>query len=57
MSSRLAVLSGWIPDVMIVAGIGAIAYGAAQVYAPAGWIVGGGFAFGFGLVAARRGGD
>lgn len=40
----------------MLAGIGVIAYGAAQVYAPAGWIVAGGFAFGFGWLAARRGG-
>lgn len=45
------------PDALMVAGVAAISYGAAQVYVPAGWIVGGGFAFAFGLLAARRGED
>jgi hypothetical protein len=42
------------PDGLMLAGMGAISYGAAQVYSPAGWIVAGGFALGFGWLAARR---
>lgn len=44
-----------VPDALMLAGVAAISYGAAQVYAPVGWIVAGGFAFAFGLLAARRG--
>lgn len=48
-------IRGLAPDALMLAGVAAISYGAALVYAPAGWIVGGGFAFAFGLLAARRG--
>lgn len=50
-------LIGLVPDALMLAGIGAISYGVAKIYPPAGWIVVGGFAFGFGLLAARRGGS
>lgn len=50
-------LRGLAPDALMLAGIAAISYGAAMIYAPFGWIVAGGFAFGFGLLAARREGS
>jgi hypothetical protein len=43
-----------VPDGLMLAGIGCMSYGAGQIYTPAGWIVAGGFAFAFGLLAARR---
>lgn len=46
-----------VPDLLMFLGICLISYGAAQIYAPAGWISAGGFAFAFGFMAARRGGD
>lgn len=49
------IIRGLAPDALMLAGATAISYGAALVYAPAGWLVGGGFAFAFGVLAARRG--
>jgi 8-oxo-dGTP pyrophosphatase MutT (NUDIX family) len=43
-----------VPDTLMLAGIGCMSYGAGLIYIPAGWIVAGGFAFAFGLLAARR---
>ena len=54
--SILESVGGLLPDALMLVGMAGIAYGATQIYAPAGWIVGGGFAFGFGLLLARRGG-
>lgn len=48
-------IRGLAPDALMLAGVAAISYGVAQVFPPAGWIVSGGFAFAFGLMAARRG--
>lgn len=53
----LAAAAGLMPDALMLAGIGAIAYGARLIYMPAGWIVAGAFALGFGFLLARRGGD
>lgn len=55
MMQLTRIVRGSVPDALMLAGMVAISYGAAQIYAPAGWIVGGGFAFAFGLLAARRG--
>ena len=59
MSSRpsMKALVGLIPDALMLAGVGSVSYGAAQIYSPAGWIVAGAFAFGFGWLAARRDGS
>lgn len=35
---------GYRPDALMLAGAGAVAYGAWLIYSPAGWIIGGGFA-------------
>jgi hypothetical protein len=57
MKSTLKALHESVPDVLMVAGIGALTYGASLIYVPAGWIVAGGFAFAFGLMIARRSGN
>lgn len=49
------VAASWLPDALLVGGAAAISAGAWQVYAPAGWIVGGVFALAGGLLLARRG--
>ncbi len=46
-----------LPDALMLSGIGCLAYGAWRIYAPAGWIVAGVFAFAFGLLLARRAGE
>ena len=50
-----ALAAGWLPDVLMLSGAGTIAYGAALIYAPAGLLVGGGFLFAAGVLAARKG--
>lgn len=55
MKEARQIMRSLAPDALMLAGIAAISYGAAQVYAPAGWIVGGGFALTLGVLAARRG--
>ena len=45
-----------VPDALMLVGMVAISCGASMIYPPAGLIVGGGFAFGFGWLLARRGG-
>lgn len=47
------VAAGWFPDVLMTGGAGAIAYGAAMVYLPAGFIVGGVIAAVGGVILAR----
>jgi hypothetical protein len=41
------------PDALMLAGAGAVSYGAGLVYAPAGWIVAGLFALVGGVILAR----
>ena len=55
MKEARQIMRSLAPDALMLGGVAAVSYGAALVYAPAGWIVGGGFAFAFGLLAARRG--
>lgn len=50
------VAAGLLPDALMLVGIAAISHGAWRVFAPAGWIVAGAFALGFGLLMARRAG-
>lgn len=57
LKKPLAVAAGLLPDALMLVGIGAISYGARLIYMPAGWIVAGGFALGFGFLLARRGGS
>lgn len=51
-----AVAVAWRPDALMASGAGAIAYGAGQVYQPAGWIVGGVLLLTAGVLAARKAG-
>jgi hypothetical protein len=43
-----------VPDLLMVGGVACLTYGAAAIYVPAGWLVAGGFTFGFGFLSARR---
>lgn len=45
--------AGWLPDALMVGGAVSIAWGAGQVYAPAGAIVAGLFALAAGIVLSR----
>ena len=45
----------WMPDMLMLAGAGAVAYGAGLIYTPAGFIVGGLLAAGTGWLLARSG--
>lgn len=47
--------AGWLPDALMVAGAGGIAYGAWLMYQPAGFIVAGAFLLTAGVLAARKG--
>lgn len=38
------IAANWLPDVLMLAGAGAVSVGAGMIYVPAGWIVGGLFA-------------
>lgn len=46
-------VEGWLPDLLMVCGAGAVAYGAGLVYPPAGFIVGGLFLLAAGWLTAR----
>jgi len=48
-----ALAAGWVPDAVMLAGAGAISYGAGLIYVPAGWIVGGVFLLTVGWMAAK----
>lgn len=48
-------LKGWVPDVLMLAGVIGISFGAWLVYPPAGFIVGGAFLLAGGVLSARRG--
>lgn len=50
-----AQVAEWAPDAGMVAGAGAISYGAGLIYVPAGWIVGGAFLLAVGWMAAKGG--
>lgn len=50
-----ALAADWLPDTLMVTGTGAVSYGAALIYAPAGFIVGGLLLLAGGVLAARRG--
>lgn len=43
-----------VPDVLALAGAGLLAYGAALVYQPAGYLVGGAFLLAIGMVGVLR---
>lgn len=53
LQAARAVAAGWLPDVLMVAGAGAVSYGSSMVYLPAGWMVGGVFALVAGWLTAR----
>ena len=55
LQAARAVAAGWLPDVLMVAGAGAVSAGAGMVYVPAGWMVGGVFALVAGYMSARGG--
>lgn len=46
-------LNDWLPDALMLAGAGGIAYGAGMVYTPAGFIVAGAFALAAGWLLSR----
>lgn len=46
-------IEAWVPDALMLAGAGTIAYGAGLVYLPAGFVVGGAFALTAGWLLAR----
>jgi hypothetical protein len=48
-------LASLLPDALLVAGAAAVAWGAHQVYAPAGYVVGGLFLLAGGVVLSRGG--
>lgn len=49
-----AVAAEWWPDSLMVAGGGAVSYGAGLVYQPAGWIVAGVLLIVAGVLGSRR---
>lgn len=53
LQAARAAAAGWLPDVLMVAGAGAVSAGAGMVYVPAGYIVGGALAVVGGVVLAR----
>lgn len=53
LQAARAVAAGWLPDVLMVAGAGAVSTGAGLIYPPAGWVVGGVFALVAGYMTAR----
>jgi len=55
LQTARAAAAGWLPDVLMVAGAGAVSAGAGMVYQPAGSIVGGVFALVAGYKTARGG--
>lgn len=50
----MTVAAEWWPDAVMVAGAGAISYGASLIYLPSGWIVGGLFGIAAGVLGSRR---
>lgn len=48
-----AFIRSWLADLLLVGGGAAVTAGAAMVYPPAGWLVGGGLAMALGVLAAR----
>lgn len=54
LQKMLAAVAGLVPDVLMVTGTGAIAYGAWMVYPPAGWLAGGALVLTAGVLAARK---
>lgn len=49
-------ISGWLVDLVAVGSVGMIVYGVGLVYAPAEWIVAGGFGLAAAWLVARKGG-
>lgn len=47
--------AGWMPDVLMAGGAGAVSYGAGLVYLPAGFVVSGLFLLAAGWLSARGG--
>lgn len=57
MKPTMKIAKSLLPDALMVVGMAGITYGVGAIYRPAGWIVAGAFAFSFGLLLARRGGE
>lgn len=55
IAAGFTTLGGWVPDVLMAGGAGAVSYGASLVYLPAGFIVGGIFLLAAGWLSARGG--
>ena len=53
MSKLGKAVFGWVPDIIMLAGAGSIAYGAWLVFEPAGFMVGGALGIGIGYLIAR----
>jgi len=54
LQKMLAAAAGLVPDGLMLAGAGAMSYGAGLVYQPAGWIVGGVLLLVAGVLSARK---
>ncbi len=53
--TALAAAKSWLPDILMMSGASGISYGAALVYEPLGYVVGGVFALIAGWFLARGG--
>ena len=53
MSKVFKSLAAWSAEALMLAGAGAVSYGVALVFVPAGWIVAGGFLLGVAYLMAR----
>lgn len=54
MTKLKALAAEWWPDALLVAGAGAVAYGAGLLHPAAGWMVGGAFLLAGGVLGGRR---
>lgn len=54
MGLAWALVVGALPDVVALAGVAVTAYGAAQIYEPAGYLVGGAFLVVLGIIGVVR---
>lgn len=54
LETMAAAAANWLPDALMTAGAGGVAYGAWMVYPPAGYIVGGLFCLAGGWLLAQK---
>lgn len=53
LQTAASAAAGFLPDALMLGGAGGVSYGAALVYLPAGYVVGGLFALAAGVMLAR----